>query len=370
MQKCIRAFALLGFLLALPPSLGRTAEPIFAFEPEGKTADLNRGLEPSELYYHPSEELFYGENWHFLAKLDQGYVVYANTLITNLSLTRPSAAVEFSILAPDGKVYTSKLEYRKDEIHASTASYSIRIAQNTLGGEYPRYHFHLEQSGLLVDLDFENLVPGWKYNSGVVAFGAERRQHFRYAISSPNARVKGTLKFAGREVAVSGFGFQDHSLLNIPATSFSRRWFHLRFLSDPYTVDFTEIETASEYEPRKIIYVMVAEGDKIIYQGNKLELGFADLVRDDEYGYAWPKTVSVKIEDGNFSLTGQLKIERLLERIVVLSHLNPVLRGLVHSFIAKPVYYRCLNHADLVMSAGGKTAEIEGEAVNEVVFIK
>ena len=138
MQKRIRAFVLLGFLLALLPSLGRAAEPIFAFEPEGKAADLNRGLTPDELYYHPSDELFYGENWHFLAKLEQGYVVYANTLITNMSLSRPSAAVEFSILAPDGKVYTSKLEYRKEAIRASTASYSIRIAQNTLGGDYPR----------------------------------------------------------------------------------------------------------------------------------------------------------------------------------------------------------------------------------------
>ena len=370
MRNRLRVCALLVFLPALLPQSLPAAEPIFAFEPEGKTGDLNRGLDPSELYYHPSEELFYGENWHFLAKLDQGYVVYANTLITNMSLSRPSAAVEFSILAPDGKVYTSKLEYRKDQIHASTTRYAIRIAQNSLGGEYPHYHFHLEQGGLSVDLDFENLVPGWKYNSGVVYFGAERKQCFRYAISSPNARVKGTLKFAGRELAVSGFGFQDHSVLNIPATSFSKRWFHLRFLSDRYTVDFTEIETASEYEPRKLVYVLVAEGDKIIYQGNQLELGFGDLVRDDEYGYAWPRTVSVKIEDGNFSLSGQLKIERLLERIVVLSHLNPMLRGVLYTFVGKPVYYRCLNHADLVIRAGGKTAEIKGQAVNEVVFIK
>jgi len=364
----IRAFLLLASLLL--PQVLSAAEPIFAFEPEGKAADLNRGLPADELYYHPSEELFYGESWHFLAKLDQGYVVYSNNLITNMSLTRPSAAVEFSILAPDGKVYTSKLEYKKDEIHASTTSYAIRIAKNSLGGEYPHYHFHLEQSGLLVDLDFENLVPGWKYNSGAIYFGAQRQQHFRYAISSPNARVKGTLKFAGREVPVTGYGFQDHSLLNIPATSFSKRWFHLRLLSDPYTIDFTEIETASEYTPRKIIYVLVAEGDKIIYQGNQLELGWSDLVRDDEYGYAWPKTVSVKIEDGNFSLSGQLHIERLLERIVVLSHLNAMIRSVVYTFVGKPVYYRCLNHADLHISAGGRTAEIKGEAVNEVVFIK
>ncbi len=364
----LRAFLVL--MLALGPGFLQAGEPVYAFGPEGIEADLNRGLSPEELYYNPREDFFYGENWHHMAKLDQGYVIYTNVFITNMGLTRPSCAVEFSILTPDGKTFTSKRDYGRDLINASTDSFSIHVAGNFIGGEYPEYRIHLEQDEMVVDLEFRNITPGWKYNSGFVYFGSDRRQFWKYMITSPSAAVSGTLEFDGREIQVSGFGFQDHSWMNIAVTSFSRRWVHFRHFSDERTIIVTEILTSEEYAPDKIVLALAAEGNRIIYQGSQAEVEFGDLVKDDEYGYSYPREISLEIKDEGFSLTGQLKVKRLLERIVVLSHINSLLRGIVHTFIARPVYYRCLNEFELVMDDGGGPNKIQGEALNEVVFIK
>jgi hypothetical protein len=126
--------AVVACLLVLALSSARAAEPVFAFEPEGGPADPHRGLSPEELYYHPRSELTYSENWHFMAKLDQGYVIYSNLIITNMGLSQPSCGVEFSILGTDGKQYTSKRDYDKKDLNASTSSYAIQVADNKIGG--------------------------------------------------------------------------------------------------------------------------------------------------------------------------------------------------------------------------------------------
>jgi hypothetical protein len=346
------------------------AEPIYIFEPEDEPADLNRGLEPDELFYHPREEFFYGENWHHMAKLDQGYVIYSNVFITNMGLSRPSCAVEFSILAPDGKIFTSKRDYQKERINASTSSYSIQVAENSLGGEHPSYRLHLEQDGMVVDLVFQNLLPGWKYNSGIIYFGKDRQQFWKYVITSPSATVNGTLRFDGQEIAVSGFGFQDHSLMNIAVTAFSNRWVHFRCFSDQHTIIITEILTDQDYEPSRITLALVAEGDRIIYQGKQATIKLSDPVMDHEYRYAYPRYIGYQVSDETFSLIGSVEVKRLLERMAVLSHLNPVLRGVVHTFIAKPVYYRCLNEYVMIYEYGEDSTRLEGEALTEVVFVK
>lgn len=364
------SLVLLALLLAPALFSARAAEPVFAFEPEATPADPNRGLPPDELYYHPRSELTYSENWHFMAKLDQGYVVYTNLIITNMGLTQPSCGVEFSILGTDGKRYSSKRDYEKKDIQASTTSYSVKVADNQIGGTYPRYQLHLSQDGLLVDLSYENILPGWKLNSGTVYFGAGRKDFFKYAITSPSAKVSGTLKFEGKELKVTGFGFQDHSLMTIPPTSFSKRWYHFRSFSDKSTIIFTEILTSDDYQPGRIVLALAGEGNKIVWQGSTLELKLSDLTKDDEFGYAWPGKAEVKLGDGAYTLTGTITNQRLLERIVVLSHLPTMVRGIVHTFIAKPVYYRCLNNFDFTVKQGGAERKLAGEAVNEVVFIR
>jgi len=361
-------FLCAAFAVLLLAPAARAAEPVFAFE--GKPGDLNRGLPANETFYHPSDEFAYGEVWHFMAKLDQGYTIYCNLLITNMGLSQPSSAVEFSILGSDGKSYTSKREYDKDSIAASTTAYSVRVGASSMGGAYPHYQVHLDQDGMKVDLAFENILPGWKLGNGVVYFGADRKKYWKYAITSPSARVTGTLRFAGKQLAVTGFGFQDHSLMNIPAPSFSRRWFHFRSFNDKNTVLFSEIQTSEEYTPGKISMIMIGEGNRIVAQGNSLDLAFSRPLSDPEYGYAYPGAIAVKGSGPGLTITGEITSKRLLERVVVLSHLNTMIRSIVHAFIAKPVYYRCLNDYRLTVNYGGADHQLAGEAVNETVFIK
>jgi valyl-tRNA synthetase len=62
--------------------------------------------------------------------------------------------------------------------------------------------------------------------------------------------------------------------------------------------------------------------------------------------------------------------KKLIEKMDILSNLNPISRGFVKTFIANPVYYRVLSDFDMEVVPQKGGSSLTGKALYEIIFIK
>ena len=333
-------------------------------------ADLNRGIKNQEIVYSPMDDFLYNEKWHFMALFDNGWALYSNVMITNIALERYSGGVEFSLYSPEGKIFTSKKDYSPEMVSASREKYQVRIAESKCGGEYPRYYLELSQDGIEVILKYENQVPGWKPGDGLVWFDKEKRKFFKYIWTSPRARVSGFIQVQGKRISVQGYGLQDYAKSNISASDYSTRWLHLRIWHPNYSVVYTQIDFSEKYGGGSVKFGVITDQEKIIYQGRNWIVEPVKYAHDAKYGKDYPEMISLKTGGEKVILSGNVKVERVLEKLDVFANLNMALRGIVYTFIAKPVFYRCQNQYQIELMVNGKKEILTGKGFNETVYIK
>jgi hypothetical protein len=333
-------------------------------------AELNRGIKPNEIVYSPMEDFLYNEKWHFMAQFDSGWALYSNIMVTNIATAKYSGGVEFSLYSPEGKIYTSKVDYGPEAVKASRERYQVEIGSNRCGGEYPKYHLDLDQGGMKVNLVFENQTPGWKPGDGMLWFDEGKTKFFKYLITSPRAKVTGSITVAGKKIPLSGYGLQDYSKMNISASDYSTRWLHIRVWDPSYSVIFTELDLSEKYGSRKVRLGVVTDSQKIILQSRDWEVKTLKSEYDDKYKKQYPSEIGLSVRGDDVSLAGDLKLVRVLEKMDVFAQLNVALKTIVYAFIAKPVFYRCQNQYQLELTAGGKKQTLTGKGLNEVVYIK
>ena len=333
-------------------------------------SDPNRGIKPKEIVYSPMEDFLYNEKWHFMAQFDNGWVFYSNIMITNIATSKYSGGVEFSLYSPEGKIYTSKIDYGPAQVRASRERYQVEVAGNRIGGEYPRYYLDLDQGGIKVNLVFENQVPGWKPGDGMIWFDEGKQKFWKYVITSPRAKVSGSITIAGKKIPLQGYGLQDYSKMNISASDYSTRWLHIRIWGPDYSVIYTELDVPEKYGGKTVKFGLVTDAEKIILQSRDWSVTPVKSEYDEKYKKRYPKEIELKVQGDKVSLSGNLKLVRVLERMDVFAQLNVALKTIVYTFIAKPVFYRCLNNYQVELSINNQHETLSGNGLDEVVFIK
>jgi len=333
-------------------------------------SDPNRGIKPGEIVYSPMEDFLYNEKWHFMSQFDSGWVLYSNIMITNIATSKYSGGVEFSLYSPEGRIYTSKIDYGPEQVKASRERFQVEVASNRIGGEYPRYYLELDQGGIKVNLSFENQVPGWKPGDGMLWFDREKTKFWKYAVTSPRAKVSGSITVAGKKIPLQGYGLQDYSKMNISASDYSTRWLHIRIWGPDYSVIYTELDVPEKYGGKTVKFGLVTDAEKIILQSRDWTVTPVKSEYDEKYKKRYPKEIELKVQGDKVGLSGDLKLVLVLERMDVFAQLNVALKTIVYTFIAKPVFYRCSNQYQLELTTNNKKETLSGKGLNEVVFIK
>ena len=330
----------------------------------------NQGIKPGEIVYSPMEDFLYNEKWHFMAQFEQGWVIYSNIMITNIATSRYSGGVEFSLYSPEGKIYTSKKDYPPETVKASQERYLVQIEKNRVGGEFPKYSLELNQDGISVNLIFENQVPGWKPGDGLIWFDLEKTKFWKYIYTSPRAEVSGSITVEGRKFSVQGFGFQDYSKSNISASDYSTRWLHIRIWDPEYSVVYTELDLSEKYGGKRVKFGVITDREKILLQSRDWSIVPTKTAFDQKFKKEYPEEIEVKVSGEKVGLKGNLKLLRILEKMDVFAHLNPALKTIVYTFIAKPIFYRCQNQYQLELTLEGRKEILTGKGLHEVVYVK
>lgn len=326
-------------------------------------------VSPSEVFFHPLKDFSYTESWFFLAKLDQGYILYATVFITNMGLSKFSPGVEFSLFTPDGRRLAVKKEYTNSDVHALTDAYSVRVGKNAVGGGHPAYSLHLEENDVVIDLSFRSLHPMWRMGDGTIYFGEGRKKYWRFVVPCPGGTVSGRIEAEGKKIDVTGSGYHDHSLLTIPASSFSKEWHNIHIFGKNMTVNILDMVTSGKYGGRSLGFAAAFYHDGSHRETRSYTVSPEDPVRDAEYGYAYPMRIDFRISGPGCFMKGRLRGKKLLEKMDILSNLHPVSRAFVKTFIANPVYYRVLSEFEIDGDSGGRITTLSGEAVYEIVFL-
>lgn len=330
----------------------------------------NQGIQPREIVYSPLPDFFYAEKWHFMAQFENGWVFYTNLMVTNIATSKYSGGVEFSLYSPEGKIYTSKIDYPPEKVKASRERYQVEIGGNRFGGEAPGYFLDLDQDGIQIHLVFENQVPGWKPGDGLIWFDKEKTKFWKYIITSPRARVSGAITVGGKKIELQGFGLQDYARMNISASDYSTRWLHIRIWRPDYSVIYTELDVPEKYGGKTVKFGMITDSQKILFQSREWTVTPVKFEYDGKYKKQYPKEIVLKVQGDKVSLSGNLKLVRVLERMDVFAQLNVALKAIVYTFIAKPVFYRCQNQYQLELTVNNKKEMLNGKGLNEVVYIK
>lgn len=341
-----------------------SADAVFAFG-EGKGE-----VSPTEAFFHPLKDFSYTESWFFLARLDQGYILYATIFITNMGLSRFSPGVEFSIFTPEGERLAVKKEYKKSNLSALSDKYYVEVEKNLVEGLHPDYHLHLEENGIIVDLSFKSLHPMWRMGDGKIYFGEDRKKFWSFVVPCPSALVSGVIDTGGKRVEVKGVGYHDHSLLNIPATSFSKEWHNIHIFSEDVTVNILDMVLTGKYGGKNTGFAAAFFSEGSICQSKKYVVSTGEPVADKEFGYSYPMRIDFGLEGADCSLKGVLLGKKLIEKMDILSNLHPISRGFVKTFIANPVYYRVLSDFEMEYPAQKGSSALRGKALYEIIFIK
>jgi len=246
----------------------------------------------------PADECF--EWWYLDASFDNGYSFVTSWQMENMKFRgalTPYRLIEFAIYDPQGKKTSALPTFKADNYSASKKSCDVRMGNNHLRGDYPRYDIDFLEGDLGCKLSFENLTQGYKDPpEGVKYFSRKPDRYIGWAIAQPKAKVTGKLIVKGKEIPVNGVGYHDHNWGNCRIPDLYNFWHWGRFLSTDYTFVYAVGETSDITERRPQSKIIAFKGHDLVETSEQIYAETGDLTLDKVTGVSYQKKLILRIE--------------------------------------------------------------------------
>jgi hypothetical protein len=194
------------------------------------------------------------------------------------------------------------------------------------------------------ELQFDSEIEGWKPAGDSISYSRSRRSaHFMWIIPCPKARVNGYFIFGGRRYEMDHVtGYHDHNYCSVNR----KRPLHLDSLVNKwcwgkcYCEDFTMIFMDTYFRTNRLRSLFLARGNKIMHSSNNLiDLKVLNTGYDDILGSVYPSSLSVDIEENEFSLRAVIDAKKIADRKDLIEEVPSILKWFIKRFVARPVYY-------------------------------
>lgn len=153
-------------------------------------------------------------------------------------------------------------------------------------------------------------------------------------VGVPRARVTGTLQIRNEKRKVAGYGYSDHSVVNLYPHHYSTTWFSLRAFVEHWTVEYLEFYTPEKSGSRRVPTILIGKDGKILYAGTDYFLETSDFRNDPEIKLDYPGRLDFAIDQPEIKASGTVKIQNKIEAINMLSKMRPLER-VVAGFFAR-----------------------------------
>ncbi|MBW8035751.1 MAG: hypothetical protein FVQ79_09020 [Planctomycetes bacterium] len=234
-----------------------------------------------------------------------------------------------------------------------------------------RYKLSVNTNEFSADLTFFVEIEGWKPlgNEFWIEKG-KKRGAFSWIIPAPKAKVSGNFSFMNeRYVLKDAIGYHDHNYWKVDSSNklfidnFISKWYWGRFRGRNYTIIFMD----THFRKHSITSFMLAKDNDIIHSSNNLiEVLATEMRVDEQLRTAYPARITVRSIAGDNSFTLVLNSKEIIEKKDLLDGVDPLLKGLIKSFVSKPAYYAIWADAALAI----ENKEILGSSVYEYMLFR
>jgi len=306
------------------------------------------------------------EWWYFDAAFDNGY-----SLVTSWHIAGKAAEPEpevpepgriaFAIYDPEGKRMDTAVGFPVNAVSALRETCDVKMGDNHLHGEIPKYEIHFRSGDLGGDLVYENLTQGFRYPpDGVKYLTQEPPMYMGWAVAQPRAKVTGKLILAGKEIPVNGVGYHDHNWGPVPMIEFYGYWYWGRLFLPNHTFLYSTGESSKSTGSQRLCSLIAFKGEKLfecLYVSNDLYEEASDIEVDELTGAEYPRKLVIKIDSSRIKGQVTHRIKKLIE-----SHAGPP------QATKKTQYCRFLSDCHVELDMESEKIEVDTEVIHELMI--
>lgn len=205
--------------------------------------------------------------WYYDAVFDNGYCINTAWRVNDLK-----AQILTEISDPDGKLVGKRVHFPRNAIKASTETLDITMGKNRIYGEFPKYYtsFHVDDMG--EDLVYEATTQEFREPPDGCYIGRCQSPvtpvYFTY-VMRPRCKVSGTITVKGKKISVTGQGYCDHQLGNVPWAHGILDWYIYSKAHLPnHTITFWDANLCANLGYQRMKWLAVFKGDKLLGYSN------------------------------------------------------------------------------------------------------
>jgi hypothetical protein len=261
--------------------------------------------------------------------------------------TRVFPQLAVSVSTADGDKSFFK-PYHFSDIETDTRQCNISIKEDVrirTEHHHPlEYFVEIDIPGFKCILKFISELEGWKPLGNEVPFLIGRKSgRFSWIIPQPKAGVEGDFTFRGQTYVMSdALGYHDHNYIQVDKKhplhldELVNRWYWGRCHVKGYTLVFMD----TYCKTNRMLSLLVADDNNIIHSSNNLiDCLVAATEMDPSLGTEYPSSLMIQSKDPDFPMQAAFHSARLLDSRDLLEGVNPLLKWLIKTLIARPAYH-------------------------------
>lgn len=313
------------------------------------------------------------EWWYFDMQLDDGSTLVA-TFNTKPN-TAPDGPLDPSVLliyhGPDGTKIRTDAHHPADSFSAKRDTCDVRIGENTVHGDLQHYELHLEEGGVVADIQLDRAAPSWRPGAGLTYFDSAHDQHLGWVVPVPYGTVTGTITVNGEERRISGSAYHDHNWGNKVMDAGLDHWFWGRAHIGDYTVVYVRMTTKGLFGLGSINIptFLLAKGDQVITDDMlplRLETS-GNQAGPGHQHYPTELTWSWQTDEG--SVTMRVTNVEMIEALDMARPHHGIARAVLGAF-QHPMYYDFNADMELSIDLHGIDETVKGRTLFEKMMFR
>ncbi len=345
--------------------------------PGGVQTRPDRGLTPEELKPAGDQGGFFSWTYTFMIYLDDESSAMIQFTYWKMYVKR-QRGLYFSFSDKGENLYMRKGVYSAGETVYTEEPPGLAMGPNSWKGFYPEFQVRMEFPAekdlpeMRADFRFRCRTPGWRPGEGPVRYGTPDGDWYDLVVMIPWADVEGTVTLDGRTRAVRGFGYSDHNTQNILPTKQTEELMALRSFAGGHAVHFLDYVAPEGLGRERTTWLLVMRDNRILYATDRWEREMFDLKTEPRRGYTYPTRVTVKVDQPECRLTGEILTEKYIGALDAMDEMPAFIRPIASRFVSAPVFIRQNARVDwhLEMPAEGIDERFTARGVYENTIVR
>lgn len=316
------------------------------------------------------QDELYTEGWDFYFLFDDGTWVTVQTFISNFGPGNHRGLVIGTVTTADGGSMVIKNGRPREQWQFSQTGFDFKLARHRIRGGFPDFQIRLRNGRGELEIDLTAKARPWRplatlpeaegYYVSMFLTQLNATGRFR-SLREPDSEAEWTSLEDGRGYAVRYLN--ANSLSKVASGWLRLSPLHAEGGEKPLFLLLTRPDG------RQSNHMALLKGDLIGWQGHGFDVSYEQAVSMVPDGHLVPQMVSLAIEKDGASISGTIRVRRLLQRFDFVDELKKLERIFIR-FINTPIHYRYLADYDLQVRDSAGSRRLTGTGLAEFMTLK